>query len=240
MTKAWISTRHFPLRIYGHSLKLLNVLGGGTRYILKLQLGNRVGIFNLVSNPSNYGNLFIFSLCFISISSFLPFFILFLIRILFFFPSLFLACFIPRPSRLPIPSLPPPLLSAEFSPAGLPPDYGGSWLLGYNLLSDWLFLEPVFIVETWFLPQWVKRGVNIFCLPDERFPHVVWRTLHIFRTRQGREEVFGGGQGESAGWFSQFVRALVPGNPRPLLLSRQRQVTCKKGKILVLGDQWHP
>lgn len=42
----------------------------------------------------------------------------------------------------------------------------------------------MFIVETWFLPQRLKRGVNISCLPDECFPHVVWRTLPVFQNRR--------------------------------------------------------
>ena len=177
---AWISTRHFSLRIYSHSLKLLNVLGGGTWHILKLQLGNGVDLFDLVSNPQNYENLFNFSLCFISISSFFHFFILNSFSA---FPFFFLACLIPRPSLLPLTPLPPPLLSVEFSPAGSLPDERGYWLLGYNLPSDWFFLESVFIVGTWFLPQAVKRGVNISCFPNECFPHVVWRTLQIFQNR---------------------------------------------------------
>lgn len=64
------------------------VLGGGTWNILKLQLGNRVSMFDFMSNPSKYGNLFIFPLCFISISLFLQFFIWLLIHLVSFFLSL--------------------------------------------------------------------------------------------------------------------------------------------------------
>lgn len=179
---------HFSLGIYSFSVTLGVEHGIPWNY----NSGNGANPFDLVSNPPEYGNLFIyfFSLGFLPISlSLLFFFFHPASRSPFSFLSFSFALSLVCHTSLS-PRCPP--LSAEIAVlAGLQDKEVTDSAWGCNLPSDWSFLGFVFIVETWSLPQRVKRGVNISCLPDECFPHVVWRTLPVFQNRWGWEEVFG-------------------------------------------------